>query len=176
MKIGYLIPGCGVSGGIAVICQHANRLLDRGHNVYLISNTEEKKIDWFPNQRAPIITLEEYQQELDILIATGWQTSFKIMDLPAKNKFYFVQSDETRFHDKGSVWESLAAISYLFNYNYFTEAKWIQYWLMKNFHHEAALIPNGLDKNIFYPSTPIEPKGDKPRILLYHIKAWRKRS
>ena len=37
MKIVYFIPGVGVSGGIAVVCQHANRLLQRGHQVYLVT-------------------------------------------------------------------------------------------------------------------------------------------
>src|SRR6185312_16349777 len=98
MKIAYLIPSCGVSGGVAVICHHANRLLKRGHEVILLTETLDSGLDWFPNQNVPILSLKQYPIGLDILVATGWSTSFLVANLPAKHKFYFVQSDETRFH------------------------------------------------------------------------------
>lgn len=166
MKIAYLIPCCGVSGGIAVVCQHVNRLLSRGHEVLLVSETDERTIDWFPNQRVPIVGLQNFPADLDILVATAWSTVFRVAVLPAKHKFYFVQSDETRFHPKNSSWEHITRLSYSIGYNYLTEARWIQQWLSDGFGHLAELVPNGLDESIFFPSEPIEPKGSKPRILL----------
>lgn len=166
MKIAYLIPGCGVSGGIAVVCQHVNRLLSRGHEVLLVSETDERTIDWFPNQRVPIVGLQNFPADLDILVATAWSTAFRVAVLPAKHKFYFVQSDETRFHPKNSAWEHITRLSYLIGYNYLTEARWIRQWLSDSFEHHAELIPNGLDDNIFFPSEPLISKGSKPRILL----------
>ena len=166
MKIAYLIPGCGVSGGIAVVCQHVNRLLKRGHDIILISETAEREIDWFPGQAVPILGLENFPLDLDILVATAWSTSFRVAVLPAKHKFYFVQSDETRFHPKDSAWEHITRLSYSINFNYLTEARWIRAWLLDGFGHEAELIPNGLDQDIFYPSEPLVQKGTKPRILL----------
>ncbi len=166
MKIAYLIPDVGVSGGVAIVCQHANRLKRRGHQVSLVSQTQATEINWFPNQNVPVLTFQEFPEDLDILVATGWSTSFDIVDLPAKQKFYFIQSDETRFHDQDSIWQNLAALSYLLNVNYLTEARWIRKWLKENFSHEAALVPNGLDREIFFPVEPLEPKGEKPRILL----------
>lgn len=166
MKIAYLIPGCGVSGGIAVVCQHVNRLLNRGHEVLLVSETNERAIDWFPNQRVPIVGLQNIPADLDVLVATAWSTAFRVAVLPAKHKFYFVQSDETRFHPMNSAWEHITRLSYSIGYNYLTEARWIRQWLSNGFGHSAELIPNGLDDSIFFPSEPIEPKGNKPRILL----------
>ena len=149
MKIVYLIPGCGVSGGIAVICQHANRLLNRGHDVKLVTETAERSIDWFPNQRVPIVGLNKYPADTDILVATAWSTSFRVAVLPARRKFYFVQSDETRFHPHNSPWEHITRLSYTLGYNYLTEARWIKSWLADNFGHDAELVPNGLDDTIF---------------------------
>jgi len=166
MRIGYLIPGCGITGGVAVACQHTNRLLERGHDVHLISETQETKINWFPEQKVPILTVEDFPQDIEILVATGWSTSFKVIDLPAKHKIYFVQSDETRFHDPNSNWQHITALTYLLDFNYMTEARWIQKWLVENFGRQAALIPNGLDETIFFPDKPLSPKSDKPRILL----------
>lgn len=165
MRIVYVIPGAGTSGGVAVICQHTNRLLRRGHDVY-IALENKGSIDWFPNQQVPIVSLDEYPDDVDILVATGWQTSYGLVDLPAKKKFYFVQSDETRFHPEGSELINITALSYRLNFNYLTEARWIQKWLLDNFGHESELIPNGLDHEIFHATKPLEPKGKKPRILL----------
>ncbi|MEK7322534.1 MAG: glycosyltransferase family 4 protein [Pseudomonadota bacterium] len=166
MKIAYLIPGCGVSGGIAVICQHANRLLKRGHKVLLVTESVERFIDWFPDQKVPIVGLNQYPKDIDILVATGWSTSFRVAVLPAQKKFYFVQSDETRFHPRNSSWEHITRLSYTIGYNYLTEARWIKAWLADSFGHNAELVPNGLDENIFFPAEPLQPKGTKPRILL----------
>lgn len=166
MKIAYLIPGCDVSGGIAVVCQHVNRLLSRGHEVMLVSETDARTIDWFPNQRVPIVGLQNFPAGLDILVATAWSTAFRVAVLPAKHKFYFVQSDETRFHPKNSAWEHITRLSYSIEYNYLTEARWIRQWLSEGFGHNATLVPNGLDDSIFFPSEPLAPKGTKPRILL----------
>lgn len=166
MKICYLIPGCGVSGGIAVVCQHANRLQKRGHTVFLVCESSERRMDWFPGQQVPIIGLEDFPDDADALIATSWSTSFRVSVLPARHKFYFVQSDETRFHPTGSIWEHLTRLSYTVGFNYLTEARWIQKWLMDGFGHEATLVPNGLDGQLFHPTEPLEPKGSRPRILL----------
>lgn len=166
MKVAYLIPGCGVSGGIAVVCQHANRLLKRGHEVMLVTETAERSIDWFPEQRVPILGINQYPADIDILVATGWSTSFRVAMLPARRKFYFVQSDETRFHPTNSPWEHITRLSYTIGYNYLTEARWIKEWLAENFGHDAELVPNGLDDAIFFPAEPLQPKGNKPRVLL----------
>jgi len=166
MRIAYVIPGCFVSGGIAVICQHANRLLNRGHDVYLITEKLDTSMSWFPDQRVPVRRLDQYPDDVDILVATAWSTSFRVANLPALRKFYFVQSDETRFHPQDTIWHHFTALSYLYDYQYITEARWIKVWLSHNFGHEACLVPNGLDSDIFYPCAPLAPKGDKPRILL----------
>lgn len=166
MKIAYLIPGCGVSGGIAVVCQHVNRLKNRGHNVLLISENGERVIDWFPNQCVNIVGLDDVPDDLDVLVATAWSTAFRVAVLPAKHKFYFVQSDETRFHPKNSAWEHITRLTYSIAFNYITEARWIKKWLFEGFGHDAALVPNGLDDKLFFPVEPLVPKGNKPRVLL----------
>lgn len=165
MRIVYVTPGVGTSGGMAVICQHTNRLQQRGHEVY-IAMEEKGVIDWFPNQRTPVISFQEYPADVDILVATGWQTTHIVTELPARKKFYFVQSDETRFFPEGSPWTKISALTYRLNFNYFTEAHWIQKWLKDNFGHDSELIPNGLDFELFHQTEPLEPKGEKPRVLL----------
>jgi O-antigen biosynthesis protein len=123
-------------------------------------------MEWFPNQSVPVIYIEEWKGPLDVLVATGWRTAFCLPRISATVKCYFVQSDETRFFPAGSIWKLLASLTYYFGANYLTEAKWIQDWLYKTFGHNAALIPNGLDETIFYPTLPLQPRGSLPRVLL----------
>ena len=166
MKIAYLLPGCDISGGIAVVCQHANRLMSHGYDILLVSEAVNTDLSWFPNQNVPVVHIDQYPDDVDILIATGWSTSFRVAMLSAGRKCYFVQSDETRFHEKGSQWEHVTRLSYLMNYEFFTEARWIQKWLKDNFSQRAGLVPNGIDKDIYHQVEPLVPKGRKPRVLL----------
>lgn len=166
MKIGYIVPSCSVSGGMAVICQHANRLQARGHSVVMLSTVETKPMTWFPNQQVPVCDINAWDGELDIVVATGWSTAFWLYEVPAKVRCYFVQSDETRFHPDDSRWQHITALTYFLRVNYLTEARWIRAWLKDNFGHDAALVPNGLDTTIFQPCEPLAAKGVKPRILL----------
>lgn len=166
LKIGYIIPSCSVSGGMAVICQHGNRLLQRGHAVVFLSVVEIQPMGWFPGQRVPVHDAHTWAGELDVVVATGWSTAFWLPRIQAASKCYFVQSDETRFHPEGSVWQHLATLTYYFGVHYLTEARWIKAWLKDNFGHEAALVPNGLDAEIFAPAQPLREKTARPRILL----------
>lgn len=166
MKIGYIVPSCSVSGGMAVICQHVNRLQKRGHFTVMLSTVAVQPMNWFPNQNVPIHNILDWTMELDVVVATSWSTAFWLYQVPSTTKCYFVQSDETRFHADNSRWQHLTAMTYLLRVNYFTEARWIRTWLKENFDHDAALVPNGLDRNIFHACEPFSPKIKKGRVLL----------
>lgn len=165
-KIAYLIPGCGIGGGIAVICEHVNKLKNRGYDVLLITEDNSFSISWFPNQDVRIVKLIDFNESIDILVATGWSTAYIARNINAKRKLYFVQSDESRFYPKGSSNYLRALETYKMDYEFFTEAKWIQKWLKEKFNKDAYYVPNGLNENIFYKTNPLEKKGEKVRVLL----------
>lgn len=165
-KIAYLLPNAGISGGVGVVLQHTNRLLKRGYDVMIGTQDGSLEADWFPNQSVPLIPAEQLPDDLDILVATSWSTTFQTVQINAKHKCYFVQSDETRFHEYGNDFYHITRLSYLMNFHYLTEARWIQQWLLDNFDKKAMLIPNGLDKDIFHPMSPLAEKNSKFRILL----------
>lgn len=166
-KVAYLIPGCGISGGIAVICQHLNRLKKRGYDVLMITETDTTEIPWFPNQNVAIVTVDNAPDNIDYLVATGWSTAYSIQKIPAKKKCYFVQSDETRFNPEGSREYNLAFESYKMDLIYITEAKWIKQWLREKFGQNAFYVPNGLDTDIIYSTTPRDTDPNrKVRVLL----------
>ncbi len=168
-KIVYVIPSTKIAGGIAVVLQHANRLLERGYDVAIFSQDLNSEVNWFANQKVPIIPMNKLgkilEEGIDILIATGWGTAPTVDLLLAKRKLYFLQLDERRFYSDEKMIEFVAQ-TYRLDFEYLTMAKWMQVWIKKEFDHEAQYVPNGLDLNIFNPSSPIEKRGEKLRVLL----------
>lgn len=164
--IAYIIPGCEISGGVAVVCQHVNRLKKRGYNCILITEDQNDCIDWFPNQEVEIYKVVDSPINIDVLVATSWTTAYTLEKIKAKKKFYFVQSDETRFFDDGDKRKQLAKKTYEMDVEFLTEAKWIQRWLKNNFNKNAYYVPNGIDTNFMYPTMDRYIERKTKRILL----------
>ena len=165
-KIGYVLPSTGNSGGIAVICQHVNRLLRRGHDVTMISLDNRDGIPWYPDQSFEVVPLDKVSNNYDILVATGWQTAPVVAELPSKRKLYFVQSDERRFYDAGDPQIQEAAKTYEMDFEFVTIGRWLQRWLKDEFGKDSVYAPNGLDEAITHQTAPIVPKANKVRVLL----------
>ena len=166
-KIGYVIPGTAISGGIAVVCEHVNRLIQRGHDVSIISEDNLDRITWFPNQLASVIPLEQsLEEKYDILVATGWTTAYTVQKLDAGRKFYFVQSDESRSYPSGDFREKRAKKTYKMDFEFITMAKWLQNRLKEKYGKSSTYIPNGINEKIIFPDKPIKEKIKTVRVLL----------
>jgi glycosyltransferase involved in cell wall biosynthesis len=166
-KIGYVISGTAISGGVAVVCEHVNRLMTRGYDVSIISEDNLDRIAWFPNQSAPVIPLENISDDaFDILVATGWTTAYTVQKLDADRKFYFVQSDERRFYPPADFRSKRAQKTYTMDFRFITMARWLQNWLKSEFGRDSAYVPNGINEQIIYPDKPVEKKGRVLRVLL----------
>jgi glycosyltransferase involved in cell wall biosynthesis len=169
-KIAYIIPSTGIGGGLAVVIQHANRLIKKGYDVLLISTDGTDRVTWTEcfAQVVPIDTKEKYHfRNIDLLIATYYDTVRFLKEIPSKRKLYFVQSDERRFFREDET-ETIEKVeeTYKGDYEFFTEAIWIQRWLKEEFGKDAYYVPNGLDTEIFHRTKPLEEKGDKLRVLI----------
>lgn len=165
-SIAYLIAEAQICGGVAVVCQHANRLARRGFGVCIVSTAGDEKIDWFPGLAVPVYPISRIPGEIDIGVATWWETTHALYMLPIPRKFYFVQSDETRFYSEDRYERIFARESYRFNFEFMTEARWLQKWLRDDFGKEAHYVPNGVDTELFHPAEPLEPRGSRPRVLI----------
>lgn len=165
-KIAYVIPGCSISGGVAVILQHANRLKQRGYDVVLVSMDGNTQVSWHPVE-VPIVTESRAPADRDIVIATFWATLGAARRIEAKKRFYFIQSDESRFYSPSSEQSKLAYQTYKTNdFTFLTMAGWLQRWLQRTFNKQAIYIPNGLDTSLMYEAEPLAPKSSKVRVLL----------
>lgn len=165
-KICWVVAGLGISGGLAIIIKHANYLLSIGHDVSLICLSDDCEITWMHND-VPIYNIHAHEafNNIDILIATAWNTEPYLNRITSRRKLYFVQSDERRFIDEAGVKELISA-GYSKNYEYFTEAFWIQKMFHSEFKCSAFYVPNGLDQSIFKRVEPLLPKGNKKRVLI----------
>lgn len=166
----YIIPTTNITGGVAVACEHLNRLQKLGYKCLIASYDNKTDLSWFPSQSVKVISLKNNKKEIekyDIVVATGWITAYELALMNIKRKIYFVQSDETRFYPNGSFLKNRVEYTYHFPFEYMTEARWIRDWLKKKYGHIAKYVPNGINTDIFHPDTPLEPKPkNKKRILL----------
>jgi len=165
-KIGYVLPGTGISGGIGIVVEHANRLIERGYDVSLITEDDSLEIGWFPKVLPEIIPLNACPDNYDLLVATGWSTAYSVGKIPSKRKLYFVQSDETRFFPVGDPTAEAIRKTYMMEYEMVTIATWLQEFLWKQFGKESYLVRNGINPSITYHTDPLVPKTKKLRVLL----------
>ena len=169
-SICYIIPTTNITGGVAVVCEHLNRLQKLGFKCLIASVDNKTDLSWFPNQSVKVIPLKGNQKIIEkyqTVVATGWITAYELLLLNVKKKIYFVQSDETRFYPKGSYLKQRVKRTYTFPFEFMTEAKWIKKWLKENFNKDSFYVPNGINTDIFHPDTPLQSKPkNKKRILL----------
>lgn len=168
-KIAFILPGVGVSGGIAVVFKHAMMLLAAGHDAFVVNVGEPGDGSWFSNNTVPIINIDDQRpyifDHIDMLFATGWSTAEWLDKIDAKRKLYFVQSDERRFFEDEPLKNKIHN-TYKLDCEYVTEAFWIQKFLSEEFGHNATYVPNGLDQNVFFPTEPLAKKSNKIRVLI----------
>lgn len=168
--IAYLTPGTGISGGVAVLLEHTNRLREAGCDVFLISQDNKDSIPWWSGNKVPVIPFDTPSSYLfdriDTVVATGWTTVSMLDYFPTSRKLYFLQSDERRFEDCPEFKKQVHATYVRTDIEYVTIAGWICRWLKHEFGHACSLIPNGLDPVRFATTAPLEPRGDKLRILM----------
>lgn len=166
----YIIPTTNITGGVAVVCEHLNRLQKLGFNCLIASYDNKTDLSWFPNQSVKVVPLKGNQkliEQYQSVVATGWITAYELLLLNVSKKFYLVQSDETRFYPQGSYLKTRVARTYHFPFKFIAIAKWLQKFLKDNFNQDSDYVPNGINTDIFYPDTPLEPRPkNKKRILL----------
>src|SRR5689334_23555144 len=76
LRIAYLMPRTGIGGGARILIEHANRLVDRGHEVVLLSHFDRP--DWTELRaefrRVPFgVELAEAIPACDLIICGYWE-------------------------------------------------------------------------------------------------------
>ena len=156
LTIVYVLPSVEISGGTYVAWEHAMRLRKRGHDVmFAVPHDAAPPLSWLPHGAIPLITLRDIPANVDALIATWWETAYLIAPLPAKAKFYLIQSVESRFYSPGQKVESFfSALSYTFNYHVITVSRWLAEFLKCQYHRDVCRVQNQLNTDLFRPVDP----------------------
>ena len=163
MKIGFLLGWPEINGGTYVIYEHASRLQQFGHTVFIITRdtVDPARYAWHPDAHTlQWITLEEGKKiAFDLVLATWWESPFLLHHLDASHYVYFVQSIESRFwpsenpadHDARlhSLGSQLCESTYTYSIPVITEAGWIKKYLYDKYNTTASLVRNGIRKDLY---------------------------
>ncbi len=171
MKIAFLVNDLHLSGGVNAILKHASRLSRiHRHDVTIVVSgrggwhewrySELKDLDVQPLSSALNI-------EFDVAIATWWETIFNVGLLNSRATVWFMQSLEDRFYSSGDPMQILAQSAYAIKIPVITEAAWIRDFLVGlNPLRPVGYALNGIDKEVFKPSTQQLVSGSPLRIMI----------
>ena len=174
-RVCFLVGSVAISGGTYVIVQHAAYLRQAGYQVTLAVQEpfDSDTLAWHDQlptlQCLPIAQARE--QAFDLVIATWWKTAFELHGFQAERYAYFVQSIESRFYPQAEQpLRALVDATYRFDLACVTEATWIQAHLRQQFGREAALVRNGIRKDVYRQDGPCAATrpgaGAAPRVLV----------
>lgn len=193
MKINYILFGTGLTGGVRVILEIANGLVDRGHEVTIIS-IGNKKPTWF-NLKAEInyisiplhmkiirygmrrafgFNLYPYHEieilakaipDCDINVATYCFSAFSALTSGKGVLFYHMQHNESLFfHDKRQ--QKMAEETYYLPLNKIANSIWLKEQMKEKYGYDLPVVNPAIDHTIFYPRE-IEKDTDKLRVVCF---------
>lgn len=197
MKINFILPLIGLSGGVKVVFEYANHLQNRGHDVTvyypliplnyamdkfdattlpnkimeLASNIKNNnRVDWFDLKvkLARIPTLNErYISKADIIVATAWQTAYIVSKF---SKSYGEKFYLIQGYETWNGSKDLVENSYDLGLHNIVISNWLKNILLRNRSNVDALIFNGINPNEFYPEEVPRPDRSIFRILMPYRK------
>lgn len=175
-KVLFIVGSTGISGGTNLILQNALGLIEAGCEVTIAALRSRTGDPWHPVLRlVNVLSLDEAETgSYDMVIATWWPTVYHLPRFKAHRYAYFVQSIESRFlgdDPRGGRHEQLAHLTYTFDLDVITVARWLEVYLAREFDRPAFLVRNGIDKALFSahgPHLSIRPTelGRPPRLLI----------
>ena len=172
MKICFLIGSMAISGGTYVLVQHAAWLRRQGHAVTMAVQERftAQTLGWHDeiSQLRCVPIQEAIPERFDLVIATWWKTALDMNAFTARRYAYFVQSIESRFYPADDIGlRELVDSTYQYPLAFVTEASWIQAHLKHHHARQAALVRNGIRKDIYRPDGPVvAARRARPRILI----------
>jgi glycosyltransferase involved in cell wall biosynthesis len=172
-RICFLLGSAALSGGTYVVFQHAQFLQEQGYRVTIAVQEpfDDQTTRWHDyGPKLHCVPFDDAKAEgFDLVIATWWKTALELGAFKASRYGYFVQSIESRFYSAEEVpLRALVDATYKLPVHYVTEASWIQDHLKTDFAQEAALVRNGIRKDIYRldaPAAAPRPAG-QPRVLV----------
>lgn len=177
MRVAFVVPGLELFGGVGIVVGHARRLRERhGVDACLVLSRSDRSATSHEHAGLPGVPVLELADArtappFDVAVATWWETTLCLHELPADRYAYFVQSMEDRFYPAGSAEASAAAMTHDLPLALITEARWIADQLGEIRGGRAPFpvhyVRNGIDKSLFAIPDRLEPRlGGPLRVLV----------
>lgn len=199
MKINFIIPFTGLTGGIKIVFEYCNRLKEKGHDVevyvpmkaYSFNNSDNivgkiktlkssignvikrgSKISWFDLKvklNLVPIISDKFIRNADATIATAWPTAYDVEKLSVK------KGKKVYFIQHYETWSGpieKVDNSYKLNLNQVVIAKWLQTLMKERFLKDSQLIYNGIENEMFFDGL----KNNNENItccILYNKLPWK---
>lgn len=191
MKINFIVPSLGISGGIDVVYKYVNLLSERGHDVcvykelkatnmhryrfeikndihqiYCTAKTILQKNKWkHENDKYVLEISNDSIRDADVIIATAWPTAYKVAELSNNKgkKYYFIQDYE--------IWDNPEWVknSYKLPLEKVVISSWINSCLKKELNiGPFPIVYNGLDIKIYHHINVCKEEGKINFLMLNH--------
>jgi glycosyltransferase involved in cell wall biosynthesis len=199
MKVNFILPFTGMTGGIKIIFEYANRLSERGYDIVCyvpmkayrfdnsgcigsmkiikasIGNTfiRGKTVKWFdlkvPIKLVPFIK-NNFIRDADATIATAWPTAYDVAKLNNNKGGKFY------FIQHYEIWsgpKEKVDQSYRLPLKQIVIAEWLRDLMKEKFYrNNVYLIHNGIDFNQFFNNHK-KINSNKIVSMLYHDLEWK---
>lgn len=192
MKITFLTYMAAQNGGCRVVAIYAQKLLEAGHDVHIISRKPPQQslprriLGRVRGRRSvpkdhtllfdalgPRHILLPWKEPLeaadlpdaDVLIATHWRTAFEVAAMPAEKgkKVYFIQHHEVHGHFAKDITRG----TYFLPLKKITIADWLVDTMAQEYGDtDVVKIENSVDTDLF--NAPVRARNTRPRIGLMY--------
>jgi glycosyltransferase involved in cell wall biosynthesis len=167
MKITYLVTWGAINGGLRVVCEQTNRLIERGHKVKILTLKKEKP-DWYPF-KAEIINVPTFEGRIpvsDIIVACFSGAALPASTVIKEIPFYLVQAYEPGLYPD-SEYREICKGSYQLPLNLLCVAGWLKDLMEDRFFRKSHIIPNGVNLEEFRPIPPLLKTKCKRILMMY---------
>ncbi|MDR1736281.1 MAG: glycosyltransferase [Oscillospiraceae bacterium] len=157
LHIVYVMTWTGICGGSKVIFEHCNKLVQRGHRITILCHLP--KPEWFALDARVGFIQPPFEEVLgghippcDVIVATYWKEIYECIEQNIAPVVYFEQGD-THLFDPGAwdanimahVRKQIEIAPFIYTVSTFAASK-----LSESFGVKADVIPNAVDKTVFY--------------------------
>jgi GT2 family glycosyltransferase len=165
LRVVYVAQDTRLFGGLRVVFEHLNGLIERGHDAELWTLGSEP--DWF-ELRCPVRSFPDYDALVAALrpleaikVATWWETATPVWRASVVNGLavYLVQDIETSYYPEVAVRRHEVLNAYRPEFRFLTTSTWNQAHLAE-LGLESTLVPPGADLDTFRPLSGVPRRDD----------------
>jgi GT2 family glycosyltransferase len=165
LRVVYVVQDTRVFGGLRVVFEQLNGLIERGHDAELWTLGSEP--DWF-ELRCPVRIFPDYDALVAALrpleaikVATWWETATPVWRASVVNGLpvYLVQDIETSYYPEVAVRRHEVLNTYRPEFRFLTTSTWNQAQLAE-LGLESTLVPPGADLDTFRPLPGVTRRDD----------------